>query len=436
VSKRILSLIVCLFLSSINAQTNICSTNEEEVVIAFLNGIQNTEDEAKKSLERLKEFYGETAPNGEKIRYELLYNDTEGMFDDLVEVFGQRMGELKDESGKLLRDRYELFFEAMNGDGAWYKVILNTVEAFGDVAVAFADDTRLRAQNSLLSLLNSSPTEVNYIEHKTRIDNWVVEGKKLLFIAHSQGNLFGNAVYDYTKSKVGTGPVKIIHVAPASYVTNGVHILSDQDFVIGGLRTVVGNLPEVTVATDNYFNRPAGANGKTDITGHGFVEIYINPELPISMVVDMAISDALKSFETPHFTAQTGFFTATLIWDGTGDVDLHVYEPDGFWVYFANRRGNSGRLDVDNQKSYGPEHYYASCTTNRLQEGTYVIKISNYRNAYGRTATVQIASYQDGVLGTKSVTLGGETGSDPAYSMFNVLVSKNSDTNQYSVSLR
>jgi hypothetical protein len=50
VSKRILSLIICLFLSSINAQTNICSTNEDEVVIAFLNGIQNTEYEARDSL--------------------------------------------------------------------------------------------------------------------------------------------------------------------------------------------------------------------------------------------------------------------------------------------------------------------------------------------------------------------------------------------------
>jgi hypothetical protein len=429
-----------LVLSNLNvyaqtaSQINICNTNE--VVIVFLNGINNTEYDARDSLKKLEEFYDKTTPNGEKIRYELLYNETLGMFEDLMEVFEQRMGELKDESGELLRNRYELFFDVVNGNGHWYNKVLDSIAAFGDVAVAFLDDVRLKIQESLFSSINSSPTAVNYTEHKTRIDNWVVEGKKLLFVAHSQGNLFANTAYDYAKSKVGEGSVKVIHIAPASSKTNGVSVLADQDLVIKGLRSIVGNLPETTIAIDNYFNRPAGTNGRKDPMGHGFVEIYINPNLATSIEVSMAINSALNSLVAPPVQAVSGFFTVTLTWDGHGDVDLHVYEPSGVRIYYANRNGDSGYLDVDNIYANGPEHYYASCDVNKLKAGIYIVAVANYSRADGRTATVQIASYQDGVLGTKSVTLGEATLSRPAYSMFSVLVSEGSSTNQYSVSLR
>lgn len=51
----------------------------------------------------------------------------------------------------------------------------------------------------------------------------------------------------------------------------------------------------------------------------------------------------------------------TLIWEGRGDVDLHVEEPGGSHIYWFpdNRIGrHGGELDVDNREGPGPENIY------------------------------------------------------------------------------
>lgn len=119
---------------------------------------------------------------------------------------------------------------------------------------------------------------------------------------------------------------------------------------------------------------------------------------------------------------------------GEGDVDLHAYEPSGKQVYYADKKGDSGFLDVDNTSAYGPEHYYASCNKNELREGEYAIKLANYERAQGRTATVQLASWDEGVLSTRYHTFGAATGSTPSASIFNVVVSKDAETQEYKLS--
>ena len=45
-----------------------------------------------------------------------------------------------------------------------------------------------------------------------------------------------------------------------------------------------------------------------------------------------------------------GVLKVTLAWEFPGDIDLHVYEPGGNHIYFANRRNpdTTGWLDMDN----------------------------------------------------------------------------------------
>ena len=46
-----------------------------------------------------------------------------------------------------------------------------------------------------------------------------------------------------------------------------------------------------------------------------------------------------------------------LTWDGPGDIDLHLYLPNGEHVYFENERSAAGAfLDFDNTARDGPEH--------------------------------------------------------------------------------
>src|SRR5699024_12127756 len=79
--------------------------------------------------------------------------------------------------------------------------------------------------------------------------------------------------------------------------------------------------------------------------------------------------------------------------------------------------------------------YFASCDADKLMPGPYVVSVANYSRAEGRRATVQLASWKEGVLGTRSVNLGGATGSSPAYDMFVLNVSKDEETGQYSIAL-
>ncbi|WP_240154269.1 hypothetical protein [Comamonas sp. Tr-654] len=411
----------------INPDTNLC--RETGIEFAFLNGVQTTKLQAAQALGVLIGIHGQSAPGGDQIKYETLYNYSNG-FEDFVETFEQR---LQEQDG-LLAGRLELFFEALNGGGSWWDNITNSVPAAAELLNGFNDWRNAATIRYLTAMLGNPPTLANYMEHQSRIDNWILEGKKILLVAHSQGNLFANAAYAYAAPKAAVGSVKVVHIAPASPTLNGEHTLADKDLVINGLRAV-GTVADITDSIPAYQQRPAGINGGKDLLGHGLLEIYINPGLEISNRVKSHITTALSTLVAPPARATSGFFTTTLTWDGSGDVDLHTYEPGGSHVYYRYMRGASGYLDVDNTVAYGPEHYYASCDSARLQEGTYRVAIANYARAAGRVATVQVASWDDGVLGTKSVTLGAATGDNPVYAMFNVVVSKNAQNGKYSATL-
>lgn len=140
--------------------------------------------------------------------------------------------------------------------------------------------------------------------------------------------------------------------------------------------------------------------------------------------------------DTPTNAAGIGLFTITLTWNGSGDVDLHVFEPNGTHVYYAALTGNSGFLDVDNTEANGPEHYYATCDASRLQTGTYRVGINNFADATGRTATIQAASVTDGVLLTVVQGVGPERGSGGNSSpnqVMTVTVTKDPTTGRFQV---
>ncbi|MEB0135730.1 hypothetical protein QN362_10360 [Actimicrobium sp. CCC2.4] len=414
---------ICLMLSgtSTKAQTTRSNVNDAcptETVFAFFNGVKTSRKEADGILNRLERIHGTTLPNNESIRYEVMYN-TSNDFEDFVETFEQRMRE----QNALLGDRFELFFEAMNGGGDWWTTIVKSVAAAADTLEALKDAVRAIVTRNLTAKLASPPTEINYQEHRSRIDNFALEGKKMLFVAHSQGNLFANPAYRYAITKSPASAVGVVHVAPASPTLNGPHVLADLDLVINALR-LAGSVVSITDAIPLFANRPAGLNDEKDWLGHGMLAIYLNPQLTPSARVKSLITSGLARLVKPAARAATGFFSATLTWNGSGDVDTHVDEPGGAHVWYFSKQGAAGYLDVDNTVADGPEHYYASCDAQKLQTGTYKIGIANYKLATGRTATMQVASYAAGVLGTKSVTLGGVTGDSPLPPLFTVKVTK------------
>lgn len=51
-------------------------------------------------------------------------------------------------------------------------------------------------------------------------------------------------------------------------------------------------------------------------------------------------------------TGGSGGLKVTLLWNFTGDIDLHVIEPNGIEIYYQQNRDNAtgGYLDVDNRE--------------------------------------------------------------------------------------
>lgn len=410
--------------------TSLC--RQTGIVFEFFNGVQTTRAQAGFVRDEFKRLHGTTTPTGDIIQYEVFYNYSNG-FEDFVETFGQR---LQEQEG-LLVDRYELFFEALTGGSSWWDRITGSVDAAFGILNGFVDWYETSVFQQITSRFEEPPTAENFAEQIPRIDTHMLEGKRLLFVAHSQGNLFVNSVYDHVRSTYADESVKVVHIAPASPMLKGKHILADKDLVINVLLRIDGSVPPITDIIPGYRDRPHGINGKGDFLGHGILEIYINQALGISQRVKNYINEALTTLVAPRAEATSGFFTATLSWDGSGDVDLHTFEPGGAHVYYALPQGVSGKLDHDNTVGFGPginvgpEHYYASCDENTLRGGTYQIAIANFARAEGRTATVQIASWRDGVLATRSVTLGDATRDTPSFYAFRVTLLKDSPTGRY-----
>jgi hypothetical protein len=363
------------------------------------------------------------------LRYELFYNNSAG-FEDFVEVFEQR---LKEKNG-VLAGRFELFLEAWHGGGSKWDKILKAAPEFGGLFAGFMSWADAKLMRMMTSVIAAPPSEVEQLVHRTLIDRLLLEGNALLLIAHSQGNLFANAAYAHAMKTSTPNSVQMVHIAPASERVNGQYTLADLDLVINGLR-LAGGVPTVTSTIPPYASRPPGENGRKDLLGHGLVEIYLNPALSVSGRIDEHVRHALGVLLPGRKIAQAGTFTVTLTWDGAGDVDLHVYEPGGRKVYYGAREGGAGALDVDNTREIGPEHYYASCDPRRLKLGRYIVSVANYSRAQGRTATVQVASLDDGVLGTKSLVLGPPTGSYAMSTLFTIDVSKDENRGRLEVRL-
>ncbi len=430
--KNILGLVIITGIFSLGAyaestETNLCM--EKGVIFGFFNGVQTTKHQARIARGSLKSTFGDRTEDDEKIKYELFYNYTDG-FEDFVETFEQRLKE----QDAILGNRFELFFQVLHKEGSWWEKIIETIPALADILGAISDDLQASMVNTLTGWAANPPTIANYAEQQSRISTFILEGKKLLFFAHSQGNLFANSAYDYAVAKVGSDSVKVVHVAPASPTLRGSYTLANLDLVINGLR-IAGSVPNITDTMPEYLLRSPGVNGETDILGHGLLEIYLNTTLPMITRIREHVNTAFNTLVSPETEASQGFFTVTLTWDGSGDVDLHTYEPDGSHVYYASPTGTSGYLDVDNTSANGPEHYFASCDESKLLLGDYRISIANFARAEGRTATLQIASWKEGVLSTKSVTLGEATGNNPVYTIFNATIEKDDETGEYNMKL-
>lgn len=261
-------------------------------------------------------------------------------------------------------------------------------------------------------------------------------GTKVVLVPHSQGNMFANDVHTAIVADLPVNQSQGLAVAnianPAAKAATGLYVTVNQDRIILAARALaIANLARqpMTANTD-----AAGATD-IDITGHGFIEVYLNYSLPVgtsdansvAVKVLATIQQAINYAQDPVKDTNDGPITATMTWADYGDVDLHITEPSGAHVYYSEQIGAMGDLDMDNRYGFGPEHYYTSCLK-ELTTGDYIFGANYYDGILAQTATISIKTASG--TQTTSVILPtplGSYGDNNYVKLFNVNVTKNTD---------
>jgi hypothetical protein len=113
----------------------------------------------------------------------------------------------------------------------------------------------------------------------------------------------------------------------------------------------------------------------------------------------------------------TGDVQVSISWNSAADVDLHVIEPGGEEVYYANDvSGTGGQLDLDSNAGCGtdgPRNENITWATGTAPAGQYIVRVDHWSNC-GATqtdwvVTVQVKGAQPQVF-TGSFTGDGDAG--------------------------
>ena len=258
--------------------------------VVFFNGVDNTYPQAVASMHATQAAIQESRNttfdvfDAEDVQYDVAYNTTASatqgslniangtIAQDVAEVFVQRAREL-DPSGTVGNDFFYMYWEWLGGVPQNYSNALSNNAATNNFYVNFQNAAVTAVVGALGTLVGGqAPTAADYALQEAQLTAAANAGRKLLLVAHSQGNLFVNHAYDFILPAVGTARVKVVHVAPATVVVHGDWVLSANDLVINALRLVNGFASIV----DPNINPPIS---DADKKGHGYNEIYLNPAL-------------------------------------------------------------------------------------------------------------------------------------------------------------
>lgn len=401
------------------------SACEVGAVIFYVNGVDNPiESVVADAAEALHSELTHFSVQGVKeVKY--LYNPSDGV---LLDVFSELATQKSAERNAAFADMF-----VQVGLVAWGFV--------SSLTQADQDQIRARVAGAIGSFGLSTSTQGFVNQFRDTVANSLQNGNKTILVAHSQGNMFANAVYDAVRTNVPQTTYQglaVVNVAnPAAIAPSNLYVTIFQDLVINLLasgQAVFGSglVPTLLPMSPNF--DASGALSKPDHRGHGFTEVYLARDLPtgtqesgsIAAKVTSLVSQAIVLAQPPNRTMTDGPITATLTWLGIGDVDLHVFEPQGSHVYYGATQGADGFLDLDNTSGYGPEHYYTSCTN--FAEGTYQFGVNYYSGSVAQTATIAIQTSS----GTQNATLSlpqafGAAGNNSPSLMFGVTVVKQVD---------
>lgn len=229
--------------------------------VYFGNGVWNTKKQAIGSMKTLKKFmqtndFQRFSVTDEGVTYDFKYahNETYGYVNDLLENFWQLY-----ESGQISELYFSFIANALDG-----------IDNTNPNREAFVQ----RIQN-IIAQYQIDAAKM-YAQYQTESFS---KNHTVLLVAHSQGNLFGNKMYELQSADEKKKFQMVSVATPADHVPNGVNYTTlDYDLVI---KAISGSLP-------------ANANG----FGHTFVDSYLNVNnIQAISMIDTAIDNAISTLD-------------------------------------------------------------------------------------------------------------------------------------------
>ena len=222
---------------------------------------------------------------------------------------------------------------------------------------------------------------------RASIEQDVLSGKKVIVLAHSQGNFFAELAIDGLGSDSEGSlreSVGVVAVAtPASYPNQGTYGAFQYYTVESDFITSVPFSPSA-----NIRNAVSDQESWPSVAAHLIDDSYLR--FPRSREPIMASISAMHNTLTnPRASAGQGFLQVTLTWNTPGDIDLRVDEPTGEEVYFGDKTGDVGELDRDDIPGTGPENYFV-CSRLAMLPGNYDVYVNNFNGDTGTQATIRV----------------------------------------------
>lgn len=217
----------------------------QETVVLYLNGIDTTRGSAIASQTLIdKEVSKVPGVLTECVTYHYLYNTNEPLFGDLVQAGIQKA----DEQGVNVSEFWRWFFR------------LNPfVSGFSDLLIDFYTNTHTSIDLGLFVLGDQVD------EHLVKIREYLQQGKKVILVSHSQGNLYANEEWSRL-TEAEKSQVDIVAVAtPSDYVAknDNLHTTLTEDWIASLFpRALAANVSNDEECPDDW-------------TCHGFKESYM-----------------------------------------------------------------------------------------------------------------------------------------------------------------
>lgn len=264
------------------------------VVVMFGNGMWTTANDANRSRrtleKRLEAHISGTELEG-VIEYDVSINPHEGYLEDFLEAFDQ-----------IIQISYSNFWHYLYGLDIMPDVLQDKFKEFANEFDEY--------------IASASPSVQEHIED---YDNYLQEGKVVVLVAHSQGNLYGYIANrgintDYID---GFGIVSVAPPASDTTVDNPwPYTTIDEDVIIASIPLS----PESNL--DNFLD----SENMTDWSGHGFIDSYMvsGHDAETSILDDVV--DMINDLDFPHTSSNntTAVFVVGVATGSSGEYDSAV----------------------------------------------------------------------------------------------------------------